>query len=492
MSTLTNPTFWKRWLGFGLWNPDRGPQPVQPVSGGMNSSGVVLTDDRVMQVATAFACIRLIAQISAMLPLQVYRRGPDGSREEAPEYWLSKLLREPNPIMTGRDVRTAWGASLAGWGNAYNWKVNSASGKVVQLWPHKPAFMKVERPALDRVIYRYTETGGRNVETEYQHDDVLHMKGFTLDGITGLSPLAQARQALGLAVAAEDFAGGYYRNGGKPSGVLMVDKLLTDEQADRLHKKYAGMGEGTGGANKLWVLEAFAKYQQITIPPEDAQMLQTRQHQVADIARFFGMPLFLLNETEKSTSWGSGLEQQNLAFLAYCLQPYLNSIETGINRWLIPENERETYFAEHNVDGLLRADSKTRAELYKILVENGIMDRNEVRRKENLKPRPEAGQLTAQVNLAPLDKLGEKPEPAAPPPEPAVEVEEMRSALGRVELRLASLSAVQPVINVSTPPVEIHAAPVHVDVKVERQKGGLKRTVKRLEDGTYEVEDDAS
>lgn len=403
--TLEDPRGWGRLIGgwwSRLWNPDRGKQSAGSVSGG-SASGVTVTDQRAMQVAAVFSCIRLISEITASLPLPVYRRLPDGTREVAQDHWLSKLLTEPNPLMTGQELREALGAGLAGWGNAYVQRVNSGSGRVVQLWPLKPDFMQVDRTDLDRIEYRYNRVGTNSGPETLQQEEVLHVKGFGLDGVMGLAPLAMARQALGLAISAEDYAASFYRNGGKPSGVLMVDRLLQPEQRQKIEEKFAGIA--SGDSNRLWVLEAAMQYQQITIPPEDAQMLQTRQFELAEIARFFRVPLFLLMEMEKSTSWGSGLEQQNLAFLAYSLRPYLTRIEKSINRWLLSPAERQIYYVEHNVEALLRTDSAARAQFYSTMVQNGLMTRNEVRTKENLPPMDGGNQLTVQTNLTPAEYL---------------------------------------------------------------------------------------
>ncbi len=417
--SLTNPMGWGRLMGTwwsGLWNPDKGRQSGGSVRGA-SESNIVVDDWRAMQVSAVFSCIRLIAELTASLPLPLYKRTENGTREQVRDHWMVDLLNAPNPLMTGQELRETWGFGLAGWGNAYCRRVQFDGDKVLELWPMKPEFMTVDKPALDRMRYCYTPVGESGPE-KYEQDQILHIKGFGNDGIVGMSPLAFARQALGLAISAERFAASLFANGGKPSGTLATDRILDPKQRDDVRKQFQGIN--AGDANRLWVLEAGFKYEPISIPPEDAQMLQTRQMSVSEIARFFRVPLFLLMEMEKSTSWGSGLEQQNLAFLAYTLRPYLTRIEAAINRWLMPPDMRRDYYVEHNVEALLRADSQARARFLSIMVQNGLMTRNEGRAKENLPPMPGGDVLTVQTNLTPADQLPDIGQDT-PPPNPGGE-----------------------------------------------------------------------
>lgn len=405
--SLTDPSGWRRWgswLSFGLWNPDKGHQYDRPFSGPI-SSNLSVPDERAMQVSAVFSCIRIIAETCASLPLCVYKRTKDG-REEVDDHWLSQLLHEPNEMMTGQEYREALVSAIAGWGNGYTEVVRNSNARPVELWPLRPEGMEVEKTDRFSVAYKYRPTGDAKTVVPFKRDDLMHVKGFGTDGVVGLAPLGMAREALGLSVSAEDYAGSFYANGGKPSGVLMLDRILTPDQRSKINKEFGGIASSTArDGNRLWVLEAAMKYQSISIAPEDAQMILTRQFQIGEIARFFRVPLFLLMEMEKSTSWGSGLEQQNLAFLAYTLRPYLTRIEHSINRWLLTKDERKTYYVEHNVEGLLRADSTARASFLSTMVQNGLMTRNEARAKENLPPMPGGDDLTVQMNLTPAKDL---------------------------------------------------------------------------------------
>lgn len=400
------------WRNLLSWagSPDKGTQKMQP-DVYRNVSKADISDDRTMQISAVFSAIRLIAESAGSLPLHVYRRTDDELRERERGHRVARLLRDPNEAMTGQELREATLTSLAGWGNAY-WLIERAnSGAPTGIWPLKPERMKVTRDGNRGLVYTYTTEGG---EITYRPGEVAHFKGFGTDGIVGLSPLGMMRESLGLAVAAEEYAGAFFGNGGRPSAVLTFDQFLREEQRKAAKSMVSAMANGAETAHKAWVLEGGVKYQSISIPPEDAQMLQTRSFQIQEIARIFRVPPHLLMDSEKSTSWGSGLEQQNLAFLTYTLRPYLVRMEQVMARALFSAAERETMTIEHSVEGLLRADSKARADFYSVMVQNGLMTRNEVRAKENWQPMAGGDVLTAQVNLAPLEKLGEpEPDPLA-------------------------------------------------------------------------------
>lgn len=396
--------FLKGWLTRFTANPERGQQIDGP-SPNWNESEVTLTDDRKLQISTVFSCIRLLTESIGSLPVCVYKR-TEGGREKAEDHPVYRLLYEPNPFMTGQEFLEALAMQLVGWGNSYSLIAKNDDGKPMEAWPLASSKMTVERVGYERIIYRYNHEKG---PVEYSSDKILHVKGFGGDGVVGLSPLSYAAQSLGLTVAAEKYSAAFFKNGGRPSGVLQVEKPMNPQQRKDIRDRYQGLtGGDSGTGNSLWVLDAFAKYQPISISPEDAQLLVTRQLQVGEIARIFRIPLFLLMEMEKSTSWGTGLEQQNIAFLTYTLRPYLTRIEHAMDRWLFTEAERKAgYYVEFNVEGLLRGDSTARAAYYSQMVQNGLMTRNEVRAKENLEPHGGADDLTAQTNLAPVAMLGE-------------------------------------------------------------------------------------
>jgi len=215
--------------------------------------------------------------------------------------------------------------------------------------------------------------------------------------------LRYGAQAFGVTVATEQHAANSFSSGGRPSGVLTTDRILNEVQRQQIQTIYQDVASSDG----LYVLEGGTKYQAISIPPDDLQMLQSRRFQLGEIARMFGVPSFLINDTEKSTTWGSGLEQANLGFLVYGLRAYLVQWEAAINSALLTRSEQKKYFLEHSLEGLLRGDSAARAAYYSQAIQNGWLTRNEVRALDNFPPIDGADELTAQVNMAPLDKLGQ-------------------------------------------------------------------------------------
>lgn len=389
----------------GLWNPEKGEQRSGPDSY-VNRSGVVVTDQIALQIAAVFRCIRIIAETAASLPLCAYRQvGPYDRVPLEASHWLPQLLIEPNEEMSGDEWAESMYGQMAGWGNAYSQIAANSEGRAVELWPYKVDRMVVNRRADLTLEYKYPDVYGS--PKELPRGKVMHLRAFSLDGVMGLSPLGLARESLGLAVGAQNYAGSFFSSGGRPSGVMTVDKILTDKQREQIRKEYGGMADG-GDGKRFWLLEAAMKYQAISVSPEDMQMLQTRAFEVSEIARFFGVPLFLLMETEKSTSWGSGLEQSNLAFLIYTLRPYLHRMQNTFNRRIIPKAERGKIFVEVDVAPLLMADFATLATYLSTAVQNGYMTRNEARRwlKLPADPSPGANLLMAQVNMSPLDLLG--------------------------------------------------------------------------------------
>lgn len=401
----------------GLWNQMRGEQFAGPTTTYARESKVNVTDERALQISTVYRCIRLIAETAGSLPMKGYAGNPlDSSvdRVELPSsHWLPQLIEYPNEIMTGAEWREAMYAQMAGWGNGYSSIVPNDAGRAVELWPYTPAKMRVDR--LQDQTLQYTYPNWQGSPQVKPAGRVFHLRAFGVDGAMGLSPLALARESMGLAVGAERYAGSFFGTGGRPSGIMTSEKLLTDPQREQIRKEYGSIADGTD-EKRLWVLEANLKYQAVTVSPEDMQMLQTRSFQTADIANFFGVPLFLLNQTEKVTSWGTGLEQQNLGFLAYTLRPYLRRMIDTWNMFMIPLPERGKVFVDIDVEAMLELDSAAKQALFASYTTNGIATRNEVRRRLKWPRSTEknADALTVQVALTPIEKLGETP-PASEP-----------------------------------------------------------------------------
>lgn len=404
---------WMRALGLGTWNPEAGIQRAGP-DGYANAALQPINDDRALQIAAVFRCIRIISETCASLPMRTFRRSASGDGLPLEDsHWLNAVVSEPNETQTGDEFREAMYAQMAGWGNAYAQRVPNAEGRTVELWPYKVANMDVRRLEDRTLRYKYPDT--RGTPQDLPPGRVLHFRAFCLDGVMGLSPLGLARQALGLAVGSQNYASSFFAQGGRPSGVLTSDKLLTDKQREQIRKEFGGLAEGSDD-KRLWVLEAALKYQAITVSPEDMQMIQTQAFTIAEIARFFGVPLFLLMETEKSTSWGSGIEQQNIGFLTYTLRPYLQRMVSVFNRWVIPDQERGKVYVEVDETPLLLMDSTGWQNFAGAMANNGVMTRNELRKMRKLKrsDEPNADKLTVQTALTPIENLGRVPPNSQP------------------------------------------------------------------------------
>lgn len=351
-----------------------------------------------------------------MMPMIGYKKLANGDRQELPEsHWLQQLICYPNETQTGDEWRETMFAQMAGWGQGYSQVVPNAAGRATELWAYKTGLMEVSRLTDRTLQYKYPDM--RGVQQVMEPERVLHLRMFSPDGVMGLSPLAVARESLGLAVGAERYASSFFAEGGRPAGVMTSDKLLTDKQREQIRKEFGGIGGMNGDTGRrFWVLEGSLKYQPITVSPEDMQMLQTRQFQISDIARFFGVPLFLLMETSKDTSWGSGLEQLNLAFLAYTLNTYLNRMKSIFNMRIIPPADRSNLFVDIDTSPLTALDSTALKELLASYGGNGVMTRNEIRRRIKLpqSDEPNADKLTVQTALTTIDKLGQLPPKVAP------------------------------------------------------------------------------
>jgi len=387
-------------MGGALSNPVQGYYASGPLTN-RNEAGVSFTDDRAMQITAVYACVKIITQTVSTLPLFMYEKTPTG-RELVTDHPVNDLFRvSPNNLMTPLDFRQAMTAQLCLYGNAYAF-IERNRGRITAITPARVGCMTPVRIG-NEVWYDYQTSEGLK---RFSADNILHLKGFGTDGIIGLSPLRYGAQAFGVTVATEQHAAHSFSSGGRPSGVLTTDRILSDVQRNQIKNIYEDVASSDG----LYVLEGGTKYQAISIPPDDLQMLQSRQFQLGEIARMFGVPSFLINDTEKSTTWGSGLEQANLGFLVYGLRAYLVQWEAAVNSALLTRSEQKKYYLEHSLEGLLRGDSAARAAYYSQAIQNGWLTRNEVRSLDNF-PRIEgADELTAQVNMAPLDKLGDKQE----------------------------------------------------------------------------------
>lgn len=399
---------WVQSLGKRIFRISDTPRLVAEAQAG----GTILSTspESAMRLSTVFACVRLLSETVGTLPCVIYKRKGIGRREVAYDHPLYYLLHDsPNADNTVVEFWERCTADLCLRGNHYSEKIMSANGKtVVSINPLLPDLVDVSRTMNGQIRYVYADPyrGWREIPEE----NMFHVRGFgtTNDDTRGLSPIAYAAVSIDIAKSTDHVAAQTFKNGLRPSGVLGTDRILKPEQRKEeqewMHKAVGGVQ----GAGKTLVLEGGYKYTPIGISPVDAQMLENRAYSVEDICRWYRVPPFMVGHTEKSTSWGTGLEQQGQGFATYTLRPYLARIEAAVEKRLLSPLEQREYFIEFNFDGLLRADSRARASLYATYAQNGIMTRNEMREKENLDPIEGGEILTVQSNLVPLHQIGKE------------------------------------------------------------------------------------
>ncbi|MBL5945498.1 phage portal protein [Enterobacter asburiae] len=378
--SLTTGTFWEEWFG-------------------TSSSGKVVTADKAIQLSAVWACVRLLSESISTLPLKIYVRQPDGSRKAATDHpAYSILCRRPNSEMTPSRFMLMVVASICLRGNAFIEKKFIAN-RLVSLVPLLPQNMVVKRLTTGALEYKYTENGNERV---IPVKNIMHIRGFGLDGVCGMMPMKTGWDVIGSAMAVEESAAKIFEQGLQSSGFLSADNALTDDQRERL-RGYMASFTGSKNAGKIMVLEGGLKYQGVTMNPEDAQMLESRAFSIEEICRWFRVPPFMVGHTTKQSSWASSLEGMNLQFLTHTLRPLLVNIEQEIGRCLLDSDDE--VFAEFSVEGLLRADSAGRAAYYTSALQNGWMSRNDVRRLENMPPIEGGDIYTVQLNLTQLKNL---------------------------------------------------------------------------------------
>jgi HK97 family phage portal protein len=393
------------------------------LGGGPTYSGEVVSPRTSMQIGTVYACVRLISQTIATLPCHFYQADEDGRGTLARDHPLYDMLHDqPNADMTAVTFWEAVVACILLWGNAYI-EIERLGTRVVAIAPMVPDRLTLRKNADKSVTYFYSWAGEIR---ELQEEQVMHIKGFTLDGMHGMSIVGQARETLGISLAADKSAASFFRNGMKPSMVFKIDKWLDENRRKRFEEETKEKLVGAINTGGFALLEGGMTADAISIKPEDAQLLATRAFSVEEVCRWFGVQPVMIGHMEKSTAWGTGLEQMNLWFLTYTLRPLLKSIEQAIRMSLLKPGEKKLYYAEFNVDALLRADSAGRAALMTAYADHGLRTRNELRALDNVAPIEGGDDLTVQSNLIPIQLLGkeasfriEKPfdpfTPATPP-----------------------------------------------------------------------------
>ena len=358
---------------------------------GGSTSGKRVNERSAMQMTAVYSCVRILSEAVAGLPLHLYRYTENGGKEKAVEHPLYFLLHdEPNPEMTSFVFRETLMTHLLLWGNAYAQIIRNGKGEILALYPLMPDRMTVDRDDKGRLYYEYLVSNDdaptmKGSTVRLQPSDVLHIPGLGFDGLVGYSPIAMAKNAIGMAIACEEYGAKFFANGAQPSGVLEHPGTIKDPS--RVRESWTQTFGGSQNANKVAVLEEGMKYTPISISPEQAQFLETRKFQITEIARIFRVPPHRVGDLEKSSF--SNIEQQSLEFVKYTLDPWVSRWEQGMVRSLLAAEEKKGYFIKFNVDGLLRGDYQSRMNGYAIGRQNGWMSANDIRELENLDRIPE-------------------------------------------------------------------------------------------------------
>ena len=364
---------------------------------GGSAAGKRVNERSAMQMTAVYSCVRILAEAVAGLPLHLYRYKEDGGKEKALDHPLYLLLHdEPNPEMSSFVFRETLMTHLLLWGNAYAQIIRNGRGEVMALYPLMPDRMAVDRNDKGQLYYEYTTSAddapiSKGSIVRLKPSDVLHIPGLGFDGLVGYSPIAMAKNAIGLAIATEEYGSKFFANGAQPSGVLEHPGTIKDPQ--RVRDSWMSQFGGSANSNKIAVLEEGLKYTPISISPEQAQFLETRKFQINEIARIFRVPPHMVGDLEKSSF--SNIEQQSLEFVKYTLEPWLVRWEQSIQRTLFSADEKKRYFVRFNVEGLLRGDYASRMNGYAVGRQNGWMSANDIRELENLDriPAEEGGDL---------------------------------------------------------------------------------------------------
>ena len=364
---------------------------------GQSAAGKRVNERSAMQTSAVYACVRVISESVASLPLHLYRYNKDGGKEKAIDHPLYHLLHdEPNPEMTAYSFFEVALTHLLLWGNSYSQIIRNGKGEVIGLYPLMPDRMTVDRDEKGHLYYEYMVSSddaptNKGSTVRLKPEDVLHVPGLSFDGLVGYSPIAMAKNAIGLGIAAEEYGSKFYANGAAPSGVLEHPGTLKDPS--KVRESWTQTFGGSANSNKVAVLEEGMKYTPISINPSEAQFLETRKFQIEEIARLYRVPLHMIGDLDHATF--SNVEHLSLDFVKYSLDPWIVRWEQGLMKALLSDSEKGQYFIKFNVDGLLRGDYASRMQGYATARQNGWMSANDIREMEdmNMIPAEEGGDL---------------------------------------------------------------------------------------------------
>lgn len=378
-------------------------------------AGANITNDGSLALTAVYACVQIIATTLATLPLPVYKRLDNGGKQRAPSHPLYTLLHDrPNPEMSIVTFRETLMTNVLLWGNGFAEIERNQANQPAALWPIHPQRVRIANEG-GRKVFWITVDG---VEKPFGRDDILHIPGLGYDGFVGLSPIQLARQALGLASASEEFGARFFSNGAKMSGVLQHPMRLSDDAAKRLREGFEKVYGGAENAHKVFIAEEGMTFSPMSVPPNDAQFLETRKFQTQEIARIFRVPPHMLADLERATF--SNIEHQSIDFVIHTIRPWAVRWEQTLN-WELFGN-RSPFYCEFVIDGLLRGDVKSRFEAYAVARQNGWLSANDIRLLENMNPVDGGDAYLVQTNMVPADRLNEvvdkqvAPDPAPQPP----------------------------------------------------------------------------
>ena len=349
---------------------------------GSSWSGKTVNPQSSIQVSAVYACVRVIAEAVASLPLGVYEETDKGTRKATDHPMYRMLHDEPNPEMTSFVMREAMLTHLLLWGNSYSQIIRTGRNKIIGLYPLLPDHMDVDRDSKGTLIYTYSDRDGNQIRLA--PEDVLHIPGLSFDGIVGYSPIALERNAIGLGIAAEEYGSRFFQNGARPSGVLTHPNTVKDPA--RLRASWNAAYGGSSNGSKVAILEENMHFTPISMPNNEAQFLETRRFQVEEICRIFKVPPHLIGCLERSTF--NNIEHQSIDFAVHTIRPWLVRIEQAMNRAIFSEQEKGRFYVQFNIDGLMRGDYKSRMEGYAIGRQNGWFSANDIRALENMNPIP--------------------------------------------------------------------------------------------------------
>ena len=376
-ATLEEPEWWRQTMG-----------------GMQTGAGINVTPESAMTISAVYACVRILSETVASLPLKIYQR--EGEGRKLSNHPLNTVLGvTPNSEQTAFELREFIMANLALRGNGYAHQLYDGAGRVSEIIPLNSRYMRVDRDANNKLIFDYAEPGSARV---YTADEIWRIAGISGNGVTGLSPIALAREGLGVTLATEMHASKLFTNGAQTTGVLEFEHKLDDKQIDNLRTQFASNYSGAENAFKPMILESGMKYQSIGMSADDAQFLESRKFQITEVSRWYRVPPHMLAELDKATF--SNIEHQSIEFVVHTIRPWLVRLEQTIARDLLTPKERRRYFASHSVEGLLRGDTKARYEAYGSAIQDGWLNRNEVRKLENINAVDGLDEFILPLNMA--------------------------------------------------------------------------------------------